>query len=58
MVKSMRKVSDPRRARQIISILRHRIGDIQHVGWPALEQSLKDDLDRVEAVARERGLIK
>jgi hypothetical protein len=55
MAEAMRTVTDQQRARQILSILRHRIGDIQMVGWPLLEQSLRDELARAEAVARERG---
>lgn len=55
MAEAMRKVSDQRRARQIVAILRGRLGDIQHIGWPRLEQSLREELARAEAVARERG---
>jgi hypothetical protein len=55
MADAMRKVSNERRARQILSLLRGRLGDIEVVGWPRLEQSLRDELARAEAVARERG---
>lgn len=52
---AMRVVSNQQRARQILALLRGRIGDIEMVGWPRLEQSLRDELARAEAVARERG---
>ena len=57
MADAMRKVSNERRARQILSLLRGRLGDIEHIGWPRLEQSLRDELARAEAVARERGFV-
>lgn len=55
MAKSMRTVSNQQRARQILALLRNRIGDIQAAGWPRLEQSLRDELARAEAAARELG---
>lgn len=55
MAESMRTATQAR-ARQIVTILRSRIEDIRHVGWPRLEQSLRDELARAEAIARERGL--
>lgn len=54
-VKSMQRVSNQRRARQILSILRSRAEDARFIGWPLLEQSLRAELAQAEAVARARG---
>lgn len=53
---SMRKVRDPARAKQILGLLESRIADARFIGWRLLEQSLRDELARAQAVAAERGL--
>lgn len=58
MVASMRRVQSPARARQILTHMRGRVADIERVGWPRLEASLKAELAAVEAVARERGFVR
>lgn len=52
---AMRRVCDQTRARQVLGILRGRVEDARFIGWKRLEQSLRDELQRAEAVARERG---
>lgn len=52
---SMRRVTNQHRARQILGQLRGRADDARFIGWRLLEQSLRDEIARAEAVARERG---
>lgn len=52
---AIRTVRDQQRARQILGILRGRLADVRFIGWPALEQSLRDELVRAEAAAKARG---
>lgn len=54
---TMRRTERPATARAILSHARNRLGDIEHVGWPALEQSLRTELEQLEAIARQRGLV-
>lgn len=54
---SIRRTASARRARQIMSLLRGRLADVQYVGWPRLAASLKAELADVEAVARARGFL-
>ena len=52
---AVRTVRDQTRARQVLGILRGRVEDARFIGWRLLEQSLRDELQRAEAAARERG---
>lgn len=52
---AVRTVRDQTRARQVLGILRGRVEDARFIGWKRLEQSLRDELKRAEAAARERG---
>jgi hypothetical protein len=54
---SMLRTASPARALQILSHLRGRVADIQLVGWPRLEHSLRLELIEVEAIAKARGLV-
>lgn len=54
---AMAAAQTPKAARTVISCAKTRLSDVQFIGWPALEESLKAELDDVTRMARERGLI-
>jgi hypothetical protein len=57
-VRAMHKVTNERRARQILALLCGRIADAHFIGWQLLEQSLRDELAQALRVAKERGLLR
>lgn len=56
LVATMRETTSVKVARGLIANARNRLGDIEHIGWPRLEKSLRDELLQLEAIARQKGL--
>ena len=52
---TMAAATSDKAARCIISCATNRLGDVQHIGWPALEQSLRKELQDLQALARQKG---
>lgn len=54
-VVSMRRATSQRNAQVIVSHLDARLASVELVGWPALEQSLRDELSLAISIARSMG---
>lgn len=54
MRESMRTVRTIARAKQLIGHMQQRLASIELVRWPRLEQSFRDELTDIQAIARER----
>ena len=52
---SMRNTTTRKGVHTILNIARRRLADVEFIGWPALEESLKRELTDCLTIARERG---